>query len=87
MLCLTRRRNESIIIADDIVVTLLEIKHDRIRLGISAPKATRILRTEIFIARYGHERLPEGAVFNDSTDGASHDHPGSDVSSSDTPGT
>ncbi len=48
MLALARKVNESIVINDNIEVTVLEIKGDQIKLGISAPKSVPIYRKEIF---------------------------------------
>lgn len=48
MLVLTRRVNESIVIGNDIVVTVLEIQRDAIRIGIKAPHDVEINREEIF---------------------------------------
>lgn len=47
MLVLTRRKNESIVIGEDIVVTVLEVKGDQIRLGISAPRDVLVFRDEL----------------------------------------
>jgi carbon storage regulator len=47
MLVLTRRVGESILIGGDIEVTLLDIKGDSIRIGVNAPRETRIQRAEI----------------------------------------
>ena len=49
MLALARKVNESIIIDDNIEVTLLEIKGDQVKIGISAPKSVPIYRKEIYI--------------------------------------
>jgi carbon storage regulator len=48
MLVLTRRANEQIVIGDEIVVTVLEVRGDRIRLGIQAPASTQVHRREIW---------------------------------------
>ena len=50
MLVLTRRPNQSITIGDDIVVTVLEVKGDQIRLGISAPRDVQVFREEVLVA-------------------------------------
>lgn len=50
MLVLTRKRGERILIGDDIVVTILEIKGDAIRVGVDAPSGVRIQRHEVFVA-------------------------------------
>ena len=47
MLVLSRKRQESIRISDDIVVTVLEIQRNKVRLGIEAPKEIPVLRTEL----------------------------------------
>lgn len=48
MLVLTRRQGESIVIGQDIVITVLEIKGGQARIGISAPRSVQIHRQEIF---------------------------------------
>ena len=50
MLVLTRRKNQSIVIGDDIVVTVLEVKGDQIRLGITAPRDVQVYREELLSA-------------------------------------
>lgn len=47
MLVLTRRRGESIVIGDDVVVTVLEATGDSIRLGITAPREVPVHREEV----------------------------------------
>lgn len=47
MLVLTRRNNEAIMLGDDIKITILEIDSDRVKIGIEAPQATKILRAEL----------------------------------------
>jgi carbon storage regulator len=47
MLVLTRKVNESLLIGEDIVITVVEIKGDKVRLGIEAPKEIPIARSEI----------------------------------------
>lgn len=50
MLVLTRQKNESIMIGDDVEVTLLEVRGDKVRLGIRAPADVRVFRKEIYEA-------------------------------------
>jgi carbon storage regulator len=50
MLVLTRRANQSIMIGDDIVVTVLEVRGDQVRLGIKAPREVDVHREEVFAA-------------------------------------
>lgn len=47
MLVLTRRIDESLVIRDDIVVTVLSVDGDKVKLGIQAPSDVRILRQEL----------------------------------------
>ncbi|MDD6332830.1 MAG: carbon storage regulator CsrA [Clostridia bacterium] len=49
MLALSRKKDEAIIINDDIEVTVIEIKGDQVKLGISAPKAVPIYRKEVYM--------------------------------------
>ena len=49
MLALARKINQSIMIGNDIEVTLLEIKGDQNKIGINAPKNVPIYRKEIFV--------------------------------------
>ncbi len=49
MLALARKENESIVIQDNIEVTILEIRGDQVKLGISAPKSVPIYRKELYV--------------------------------------
>ncbi len=50
MLVLTRKPNESIMIGDDVEVSVVEVKGDQVKLGITAPKSIKVHRKEIFLA-------------------------------------
>lgn len=50
MLVLTRKKGESIVISNDIVITVLAVEGDVIKVGISAPKEVDIYRKEVFEA-------------------------------------
>jgi len=50
MLVLSRKKNESIIINDDITLTVVEIRGDKVRLGIEAPKNVTVHRQEVYDA-------------------------------------
>ena len=50
MLVLSRHRDESIMIGDDVVVTIVDIRGDKVRLGIDAPKSIPVHRQEVYEA-------------------------------------
>ncbi len=49
MLVLSRKKDESIVIGDNIIVTVVEIHGDRVRLGFVAPKEVTIHRREVYV--------------------------------------
>jgi carbon storage regulator len=53
MLVLSRKKNESIIINNDITLTVVEIRGDKVRLGIVAPKDVPVHRQEVYEAIHG----------------------------------
>ena len=50
MLVLSRHRDESIIIGDDIVITVVDVRGDKVRLGIDAPTDIPVHRQEVYEA-------------------------------------
>ena len=50
MLVLSRKLNECIVIGDDITITVVEIRGDRVRLGFDAPKEVPVHRSEVYEA-------------------------------------
>jgi len=68
MLVLSRKKNESIVIRDDIVITVVEVRGDKVRLGIEAPREVAVHRREIYDAikaseqsgKPGNARAPSG---------------------------
>jgi carbon storage regulator len=54
MLVLSRKKNESIVVNSDIVITVIEIRGDKVRLGIVAPKDVPVHREEVYQAIHGH---------------------------------
>ena len=49
MLALTRRKSESLVVNNNIEVTVLEIRGDQVKIGISAPKDVPIYRKEVYL--------------------------------------
>lgn len=66
MLALSRKCNESIIIDNDIEVTVLEIKGDQIKIGINAPKNVSVYRKELYLQIQNANK--EAALTNASPD-------------------
>jgi carbon storage regulator len=60
MLVLSRKKDESIVINNDVTITIVEIRGDKVRLGISAPKNVAVHRLEVYEAIHGH--APEADV-------------------------
>ena len=65
MLILSRKREEQIVISDNIVITIVEIRGDKVRLGIEAPREIPVHRKEI------HELIQREKL--QQSDGASTD--------------
>lgn len=49
MLALTRKSGESIVINNDVEITVLDIKGDQVKIGITAPKSVPVYRKEVYI--------------------------------------
>jgi len=50
MLVLSRQKDESIVIGDDVEVTIVDVRGDKVRLGITAPKSISVHRREVYDA-------------------------------------
>ena len=50
MLVLSRKKDEEVVINDNIVITVVEIRGDKVRLGINAPKEVPVHRREVYDA-------------------------------------
>jgi carbon storage regulator len=50
MLVLSRQKDESIIIGDDVEITIVDVRGDKVRLGITAPKNISVHRREVYDA-------------------------------------
>ena len=60
MLVLTRKSNQSIMIGDDVEVSVLSVMGDKVRIGIQAPQEVPVFRTEIYLEI--HRKDGEGAA-------------------------
>ena len=69
MLVLSRKKNESIVINDDIVVTIVEIRGDKVRLGIEAPRDVPVHRREVLDAILREQKLADAGKSDDSQAG------------------
>lgn len=61
MLVLSRKKNEKIVITNDITIEVVEIRGDKVRLGITAPKEVPVHRQEVYDAIHGktEPKVPE----------------------------
>ncbi len=69
MLVLTRKSNQSIMIGDDIEVTVLAIMGEKVRVGIQAPRDIPVFRKEVYL-EIQQERMSEGKGARDEVDAA-----------------
>lgn len=79
MLVLSRKKNECIIINDNITVTVIEIRGDKVRLGIEAPKDVSVHRREVYEAIHAQDPPPPNGV-NDLEPGPKSVSPDAGVS-------
>lgn len=63
MLVLSRKKNESIVINNDITIVVVEIRGDKVRLGVEAPRDVPVHRREVYEAiKRADEPAPETAA-------------------------
>ena len=74
MLVLSRKKNESIVINNDITIVVVEIRGDKVRLGVEAPKEVPVHRREVYdaIRRNEHGTADEKARQPTPRRGAKH---------------
>ena len=71
MLVLSRKKNESIVIDNDITIVVVEIRGDKVRLGVEAPKEVPVHRREVYDAiRRNELAAKEDAATKDVASGA-----------------
>ena len=68
MLVLSRHRDESIMIGNDVVVTVVDIRGDKVRLGITAPTSVGVHREEVYLAIQRENQARPPAVAEAATD-------------------
>jgi carbon storage regulator len=61
MLVLTRKTNQSIMIGDDVEISVLAVSRDKIRLGITAPRDVPVFRKEVYLSIKGEDDDEEDA--------------------------
>ncbi len=73
MLVLSRQRDESIIIGDNIVITIVDIRGDKVRLGIQAPKEIPVHRQEVYdaIKRESAPKEPDSVPDSEESESSS----------------
>ena len=67
MLVLTRKKGEKIVIGENITITVVEIRGDKVRLGIEAPKDVGVHREEIWVKIQAGELPPSGEPQTDDS--------------------
>jgi len=66
MLVLSRKKNESIVINNDITIVVVEIRGDKVRLGVEAPKEVPVHRREVYEAIRRNELAGEGKTASEA---------------------
>jgi carbon storage regulator len=62
MLVLTRKTNQSIMIGDDVEVSVLAVSRDKIRLGITAPRDIPVFRKEVYLSIKEEQMSEDGGA-------------------------
>jgi len=60
MLILTRRVGETLVIGDDVTVTVLSVRGNQVRIGVNAPKSVTVHREEIYQRIQQEKDVPQG---------------------------
>jgi carbon storage regulator len=78
MLVLSRQKDESIIIGDDVEITIVDVRGDKVRLGINAPRSISVHRKEIYDAIQREKAAAAAAGDKESKDKESKDKEGNE---------
>ena len=73
MLVLSRKKNESIVINNDITIVVVEIRGDKVRLGVEAPKEVPVHRREVYEAIKRNEAAQAKAVAGEPSETTTDD--------------
>jgi len=87
MLVLSRKKNESIVINDDITIVVVEIRGDKVRLGVEAPKEVPVHRSEVYQAIHRNAAAGGDKAINSKPDTTGADTAGSNTAGADSAGT
>jgi len=75
MLVLSRQRDETIMIGDDVEITIVDIRGDKVRLGITAPRHIQVHRKEVYDAIKRENQQAAGLSPKDVSDVVAKDNP------------
>jgi len=75
MLVLSRQRDETIMIGDDVEITVVDIRGDKVRLGISAPRNIQVHRKEVYEAIRRENQQAAGLEPSDMSDVVNSESP------------
>jgi len=65
MLVMSRQKDESIMIGDDVEITIVDVRGDKVRLGINAPRSITVHRKEIYLAIQKEKEAEHPAAANE----------------------
>jgi carbon storage regulator len=60
VIVIPRKKGESVVIGDDIILTVIEVRRDKVRLGIEYPKGVTVQRREVYEAILNHQEVGQG---------------------------
>jgi carbon storage regulator len=60
VIIIPRKKGESVVINDDIVLTVIEVRGDKVRIGVTHPKGVAVHRHEVYEAILGHKEVGQG---------------------------